>query len=597
MPNRLADQSSPYLLQHADNPVDWYPWGPEAFQRAQAEDKPIFLSIGYASCHWCHVMAHECFENPEIAELLNEHFVSIKVDREEHPEIDQIYMESVQRLTGYGGWPLSVFLTPGLEPFFGGTYWPPEPRGPMPGFPQVLWAVAEAWQTHRAEALEQAHRLTELLREDALPEPARKAPVGPHLLDEAWTWQSHSFDPQWGGFGEAPKFPHALDQRLLLRRFRRFGHQAALDMVRRSLDRMAAGGIFDHLGGGFHRYSTDAAWLVPHFEKMLYDNAMLALCYLEAWEVTRSAYYAGVARQTLDYILRDLADPAGPFYSSEDADSEGGEGRFYLWDPSEIRALLPPEELELFGKVYAVTVLGQLDGGGVLHLIEPFEAAAERLGVDSQQLDAQLARCRKCLWEARSRRPRPGKDDKVLVAWNGLAIEALAQAGKLLGEPRYIEAAQRAAQFMLAELRTPEGGLWHTWRRGKTGIPGLLDDYAALANGLIALHEATGEVRWLDEAAALADQILARFADPARGGFFLAEADRPGLLVRKKDMLDSATPSGGGLATAALLRLGKQPGREHYLHAAQSALAAATPWIEYAPMGMSQFLLALDASI
>jgi len=388
-----------------------------------------------------------------------------------------------------------------------------------------------------------------------------------------------------------------LDQRLLLRRFRRFGHQAALDMVRRSLDRMAAGGIFDHLGGGFHRYSTDAAWLVPHFEKMLYDNAMLALCYLEAWEVTRSAYYAGVARQTLDYILRDLADPAGSFYSSEDADSEGGEGRFYLWDPSEIRALLPPEELELFGKVYAVTVLGQLDGGGVLHLIEPFEAAAERLGVDSQQLDAQLARCRKCLWEARSRRPRPGKDDKVLVAWNGLAIEALAQAGKLLGEPRYIEAAQRAAQFMLAELRTPEGGLWHTWRRGKAGIPGLLDDYAALANGLIALHEATGEVRWLDEAAALADQILARFADPARGGFFLAEADRPGLLVRKKDMLDSATPSGGGLATAALLRLGKQPGREHYLHAAQTALAAATPWIEYAPMGMSQFLLALDASI
>lgn len=597
MPNRLADESSPYLLQHADNPVDWYPWGPEAFQRAQNEDKPIFLSIGYASCHWCHVMAHECFENQEIAELLNEHFVPVKVDREEHPEIDQIYMESVQRLTGYGGWPLSVFLTPRLEPFFGGTYWPPEPRGPMPGFSQVLWAVAEAWQTHRAEALEQAQRLTELLREEALPEPSARGVPGPHLLDEAWTWQSHSFDPQWGGFGEAPKFPHALDLRLLVRRYRRFGHQAALDMARRSLDRMAAGGIFDHLGGGFHRYSTDAAWLVPHFEKMLYDNAMLALSYLEAWEVTQSAYYLSVVRRTLDYILRDLADPAGPFYSSEDADSEGSEGRFYLWDPAEIRAILPAEHLEQFGRVYAVTVLGQLEGGGVLHLIEPFEAAAERLGLPPQQLDAQLEPCRKALLEARQRRPRPGKDDKVLVAWNGLAIEALAQAGKRLEEPRYVAAAEQAARFILTELRSPDGGLWHSWRRGNAAIPGLLDDYAALANALIALHEAAGGGVWLDEAAGLADQILARFADPESGGFFLAEADRPGLLVRKRDMLDSATPSGGGLATAALLRLGILSGREDYRNAAQRALAAATPWIHYAPMGMAQFLLALDTSL
>lgn len=597
MPNRLADESSPYLLQHADNPVDWYPWGPEAFQRAQNEDKPIFLSIGYASCHWCHVMAHECFENQEIAELLNEHFVPVKVDREEHPEIDQIYMESVQRLTGYGGWPLSVFLTPRLEPFFGGTYWPPEPRGPMPGFSQVLWAVAEAWQTHRAEALEQAQRLTELLREETLPEPSARGVPGPHLLDEAWTWQSHSFDPQWGGFGEAPKFPHALDLRLLVRRYRRFGHQAALDMARRSLDRMAAGGIFDHLGGGFHRYSTDAAWLVPHFEKMLYDNAMLALSYLEAWEVTQSAYYLSVVRRTLDYILRDLADPAGPFYSSEDADSEGSEGRFYLWDPAEIRAILPAEQLEQFGRVYAVTVLGQLEGGGVLHLIEPFEAAAERLGLPAQQLDAQLEPCRKALWEARQRRPRPGKDDKVLVAWNGLAIEALAQAGKRLEAPRYVAAAEQAARFILTELRSSDGGLWHSWRRGKAAIPGLLDDYAALANALIALHEATGGGVWLDEAARLADQILARFADPESGAFFLAEADRPGLLVRKRDMLDSATPSGGGLATAALLRLGVVAGREDYRNAAERALAAATPWIQYAPMGMAQFLLALDASL
>ncbi len=597
MPNRLAEQSSPYLLQHADNPVDWYPWGPEAFQRAQSEDKPIFLSIGYASCHWCHVMAHECFENAEIAELLNEHFVPVKVDREEHPEIDQIYMESVQRLTGYGGWPLSVFLTPRLEPFFGGTYWPPEPRGPMPGFSQVLWAVAEAWQSHRAEALEQARRLTELLREEAFPQPASKPRLGPHLLDEAWTWQSHSFDPQWGGFGEAPKFPHALDLRLLLRRYRRFGHQAALDMIRRSLDRMAAGGIFDHLGGGFHRYSTDAAWLVPHFEKMLYDNAMLALAYLEAWDVTRSAYYQAVARQTLDYILRDLADPAGPFYASEDADSEGAEGRFYLWDPAEIRAILAPDQLELFARVYAVTVLGQLEGGGVLHLIEPFEATAERLGLAPAHLDAQLAPCREALREARARRPRPGKDDKVLVAWNGLAIEALAQAGMRLPEPRYVAAAERAARFILAELRAPDGGLWHSWRRGKTGIPALLDDYAALANALLALHEATGQPLWRDEAAHLADHILNRFADPANGGFFLAEADRPGLLVRKKDVFDSATPSGGGLATAVLLRLGKLLHREDYVRMAEKALEAATPWIENAPMGTSQFLLALDAFV
>lgn len=597
MPNRLADESSPYLLQHADNPVDWYPWGPEAFERAQTEDKPIFLSIGYASCHWCHVMAHECFENREIAELLNEHFVPIKVDREEHPEIDQIYMESVERLTGYGGWPLSVFLTPRLEPFFGGTYWPPEPRGPMPGFPQVLAAVAEAWQTHRVEALEQARRLTALLREEAVPLPSTKPLPGPYLLDEAWTWLSHNFDPQWGGFGEAPKFPHALDLRLLLRRYRRFGHQAALDMVRRSLDRMAAGGIFDQLGGGFHRYSTDAAWLVPHFEKMLYDNAMLALAYLEAWESTRFEYYEVVTRQTLDYILRDLADPAGPFYSSEDADSDGAEGRFYLWDLADIRALLSAEQLEQFAKVYAVTVSGQLEGGGVLHLIEPFPATAERLGITPQELDVRLAGCRQTLLEARTRRPRPGKDDKVVVAWNGLAIEALAQAGRLLQEPRYVTAAERAARFILSNLRSPEGGLWHTWRRGKAAIAGLLDDYAAVVNGLIALHEATGQAEWLTEAAKLADQILIRFADPEGGGFFLAEADQPGLLVRKKDMLDSATPSGGGLATAALLRLAKLSGSDNYRDAAQTALAAAVPWIEFAPMGMGQFLLALDAAL
>jgi uncharacterized protein len=655
MPNRLADELSPYLLQHAHNPVNWRPWGEEALEVASREQKPIFLSIGYSSCHWCHVMAHESFENPAIARALNEHFVCIKVDREERPEIDQIYMEAVQMMTGSGGWPLSVFLTPEGEPFFGGTYWPAEPHAGMPGFGQVLAAVADSWQKQRRELTQQGRKIAQLLRDqvpgrvseahrsEACPEtralhaPDDSFPERGEILANAEAVLRQSFDPQHGGFAAAPKFPPPLALRWLLRRWRQSGDDELLRMVTTTLDHMAAGGIFDHLGGGFHRYSVDAQWLVPHFEKMLYDNAMLAACYLEAWQATGREEYADVVRQTLDYLLRDMADPLGGFYSSEDADSEGEEGQFYVWTPREIEAVVGPETARLFCRVYDVTEMGNFEGRNILHLSRPLEVEAKMLGHDVDGLRTELARGRQKLFAERQRRVRPGRDDKVLVVWNGLAIDALARAGAALDEPRYTAAAERAAQFMQSNLRGADGRLLHCWRAGQARHNAYLDDYAALGNALVTLGEFSSSFRNSGFGTAraetersetgvserdrardserdpevsaltrsvrstiapstmeLADEILTRFADSDGGGFFYTPTDHEELIVRKKDVIDSPVPSGNGLAAMLLLRLHAVTGRDDYRAAAEAALRTLLPWMQQMPTGTFQLLSALE---
>ncbi len=638
MSNRLANELSPYLLQHAGNPVDWRPWNAEALALARREQKPIFLSIGYASCHWCHVMAHDAFENAEIAGLLNEHLVSIKVDREERFDLDQIYMGAVQMLTGRGGWPLSVFLTPEGEPFFGGTYWPAHSRDGMPGFDQVLSAVIEAWRDHRPELVEQAHKITEELRRiDAGPrhspdmtgEAAAGAVAPAEIVDEAMQEAEailrRSFDEQCGGFGGAPKFPQPLALRWLLRRWRRSRDDGLLGMVTTTLDRMAAGGIFDHLGGGFHRYCVDQHWLVPHFEKMLYDNALLAACYLEAWQATGRAEYADVVRRTLDYLLRDMTDPQGGFYSGEDADSEGEEGKFYLWTPAEIEAVLqgtvpifasakmglsPLTSAELFCRICDVTEQGNYEGRNILNLRRPLEVDARLLECDSAQLAATLAEARRQLLAARAKRVRPGRDEKVLVGWNALAIDALALAGAALGEPRYTAAADRAADFLWDHLRRDDGRLLHYWRNGRAKCDAYLDDYAALGNALLALHEtgaSSGTVPIfvsakmglspsprLDQATAVAETILSQFADHEHGGFFYTAADHEPLIVRRKDFLDNPTPSGNGLAAMLLLRLHVITGRDDYRVAAAGAIRASVAWMRQVPSGVFQLLLAID---
>ncbi len=595
MPNRLAHETSPYLLQHARNPVDWNPWGPEALQRARTAEKPIFLSIGYSACHWCHVMAHESFDDPRIARLLNEHFVPIKVDREERPALDQLYMEAVQRMLGQGGWPLSVFLTPALEPFYGGTYWPPRSRGGMPGFDEVLLAVLDAWE-HRRELLsEQAGELARLLREDDFAtNAAESCELSERILDNAETALSRSFDPQDGGFGAAPKFPHAMALRLLLRRWRRTGRDELMRMASITLDRMAAGGIYDHLGGGFHRYSTDARWLVPHFEKMLYDNALLAGCYLEAWQATGQAGYAQVVRQTLDYVLRDMSGPQGGFCGSEDADSEGGEGAFYLWTPEEIRRILGSQAAERFCYVYDVTEAGNFDGRNIVNRPKSIDQCAQLVGGNAAEWEAELAENRRRLLDVRRGRPRPACDDKILTSWNGLMIESLAQAAAALGEPRYLEAASMAADFLLTRLRDPQGRLMHAWRQGQARFPAYLEDYASLAGALIALYEAGFDERWIDEAVGLADEMVRRFADAEGGGFYLTAVDHEPLVARKKDTLDNSVPSGGALATMVLLRLGKLCARDDYLSTAERSLRASIGLMQGAPLAMGQMLLALD---
>lgn len=591
--NRLARESSPYLLQHANNPVDWFPWGPEAHDKAKREDKPIFLSIGYSACHWCHVMEHESFENEALARQMNEGFVCIKVDREERPDLDQIYMNAVQMMTGRGGWPMSVFLTPDLKPFYGGTYWPPSGRMGMPGFDQVLSAVNDAWRNRRTQVDEQAGDLTaELERVASQAHAPGELSLEP--LKRAETMLERIFDHRNGGFGGAPKFPHPMDLRVLLRRWRRERRDETLGLVTLTLDKMAAGGMYDQLGGGFHRYSVDERWLVPHFEKMLYDNALLAQSYVEAYQATGNADYARIARETCDYVLREMTDAAGGFYSTQDADSEGEEGKFYVWAPAEIETVLGAEAAKTFCYVYDVSDGGNFEGHNILNLPKTIEQCAKILGRESAELATELAASRTKLLGVRNARIWPGLDDKVLVSWNGLMIDALAQAAGPLDELRYLEAATKAAEFVWREMRRDDGRLLHSWRQGQAKFDAYLDDYASLANAFVSLYEAGFDERWIERAAALADVVLKEFSDPTQGGFFYTAADHEALITRQKDSQDSSVPSGNALAATMLVRLGKLCGRSDYLEAARTTLASFTSLMERHPTAAGQMLIALD---
>ncbi len=472
--NHLIHETSPYLKQHAYNPVDWYPWGAEALEKARKLDRPIFLSVGYSACHWCHVMEHESFEDTEVAKILNEHFVSIKVDREERPDLDQIYMTAVQMMTGQGGWPMSMFLTPDLQPFYGGTYFPPDERYGRPSFKRLLGALVDAWQSRRSEIVQQAGQITEHLQRagrlsaamEGSGDAATTADLQPDLLRHAVSALGRAFDSRFGGFGSAPKFPHAMELRVLLRAWKRFGSEDALHMARLTFDKMAMGGMYDQLGGGFHRYSTDERWLVPHFEKMLYDNALLSLAYLEAFQATGDGAYREVVEETLDYVLREITSPDGPFYSTQDADSEGVEGKFYVWSAAEIEKILGKESADLFAEVYDVTPGGNWEGHNILNRVKTREQYARLRNMPEAELRSRLAQAKSMLLEARGRGVWPGRDEKVLTAWNGLMIDAMAQAGMVLEKPVYIEAAERAADFILTRMRDPSGRLLRTSMAG-----------------------------------------------------------------------------------------------------------------------------------
>jgi uncharacterized protein YyaL (SSP411 family) len=590
--NRLAGETSPYLLQHADNPVDWYPWGPEALERARAEDRPILLSVGYAACHWCHVMAHESFENPETAALMNRWFVNVKVDREERPDVDAIYMNALQAMTGQGGWPMTVFLTPEGEPFFAGTYFPDSDRLGMPSFQKVLGAVAEAWRDRPDDARRQGR---EVARHVAMQAGALAKPEGEldeAVLRQAFEGIAQGFDNEWGGFASAPKFPQPMTLEFLLRCHLR-GWAGALDMVRLTLERMAAGGIFDHLGGGFHRYSTDHRWLVPHFEKMLYDNAQLIRLYARSFQVTGDQRYAEVARRTAAYLLRDLRHPDGGFFSSQDADSEGVEGKFFVWSYEELSEVAG----ELVAGWFGATPAGNWESTNVLWTPRPPEAVAERVGVPVDELARAVLAGRQKLFERReATRVHPATDDKVLAAWNGLAISALAEAGRVLGEPGWIEAAIACAEFVLGSMRGPGGRLARAWRDGRLGGPGYLDDYACMAEACLTLYETTFEPRWLDASRELADAILELFADPD-GGFFQTGADAERLVVRPKELFDNAVPAGSSVAADVLLRLGRLVGVERYETAALGALWAVQGLLARAPTGFGHALGVADFAL
>jgi hypothetical protein len=596
MPNHLANESSPYLLQHANNPVDWYPWGPEAIAKARKENKPIFLSVGYSACHWCHVMEHESFEDETIADYLNKHFVSIKVDREERPDIDQIYMNAVQIMTGRGGWPMSVFLTPDLKPFYGGTYWPPTSRMGMPGFDRVLEAIQELWADQRQKALDQAETLTDHLQQLEL-EAEEDEPLTADQLRAAAADLVRSADHVHGGFGQAPKFPQPLGLQFLLRCLRRFPESNALDVVKLSLDRMARGGMYDHLAGGFARYSVDERWLVPHFEKMLYDNALLADAYLDAFLVTGEQQYGDVVRETLDYVLQYMTDPQGGFYSTEDADSEGEEGKFYLWTPEEVHQVLGDAAAAKFCYVYDVTEAGNFEGKNILNLPKTLEQCAELKGWDLAELKKELSVSRSRLLQVRDQRVRPGRDDKVLVSWNAFMIHSMARAARILDDPRYLEAATRAVEFILAEMQDERGRLLHSWRKGVPRYMAYVDDYTALVNALLTLYEMGFEERWIDEAVRLTDVVLERFRDEESGGFFFTADDHEQLIMRNKDFQDGATPSGNSMAALGMIRLGHLCGRNDYLDAAVQVLRIGMRLVGRYPLAGTQLLNALDMHV
>jgi hypothetical protein len=590
--NRLAGETSPYLLQHAHNPVDWYPWGEEALARSRAEDKPILLSIGYSACHWCHVMERESFENEEIARLMNENFVNIKVDREERPDLDQVYMNAVQMMTGHGGWPMTVFLTPDLIPFYGGTYFPPEDRHNLPGFPRVLAGVAQAYRTSPGEIAQTASSvLGELRRMGAARE--SNASLAEELLDGAVRGLSRSYDPRHGGFGGAPKFPSPMSLEFLLRAHARTGDDNALRMVTHTCRKMAEGGLYDQLGGGFHRYSTDARWLVPHFEKMLYDNAQLSRLYLHAWQATKDDSFRRVAVETLEYVAREMTDDGGGFYSTQDADSEGVEGKFFVWSREELARLLGEEDAALVAAYYDVTAEGNFEGENILNTPRPAEEVARGLRVTTEELLQAVARARPALFAARERRVKPGRDEKVIAAWNGMMLQSFAEAAAVLGREDFRAVAERNAAFTLERLRDATG-LLHVYKDGRAKQHAFLDDYACVASGLLSLYETTGDARWLRECLALAERMNAEFWDEEDGGFFYTGASSEKLIVRQKDYFDNATPSGNSVAAELLVRLAALTENEDYSRKAVTVFRLVRDAVERYPAAFGCMLGALD---
>ncbi len=594
--NRLISEKSPYLLQHAHNPVDWYSWTDEAFSRAKEKDRPIFLSIGYSSCHWCQVMEQESFEDQEVASLLNEHFVSIKVDREERPDIDHVYMTVCQAMTGSGGWPLTIVMTPDKKPFFAGTYLPREARLGHPGIIQILSQIAALWDKERERVLDAGSQVAEMIKSlSASPQPLE---LSVKNMEEAYLLLGSSFDGRFGGFGQAPKFPTPHNLTFLLRWWKRSGDKKALDMVEKTLDSMWRGGMYDHLGYGFHRYSTDAQWLVPHFEKMLYDQAALTTAYVEAYLATGKKPYAEPARQILTYVLRDMTSPQGAFYSSENADSEGEEGRFYVWTAKEITEILGSETADVFAPFYGVTQEGNFEGQrNVLHVPKPLEDFAKGEGMQPEELRHALDKARKRLLAARNRRVHPSRDDKILTDWNGLMIAALSRAAQALDEPEYAFAARQAADFLLKNLRHSDGRLLHRYRDGEAAILAYIDDYAFLIQGLLDLYETVFEPGYLKDALALTDEMIKLFWDGRDGGFFFTGADAEEVLIRNKQFYDGAVPSGNSVALLVLLRLARITASRELDQKAQDLLRSFGGLVSRSPVGFTQFLVGLDFAL
>ena len=592
MTNRLAQETSPYLLQHKNNPVDWYPWGEEALEKARAEDKPILLSVGYSACHWCHVMERESFEDEATAEIMNKHFVNIKVDREERPDVDSIYMSAVQAMTRHGGWPMTVFMTPDGAPFYGGTYFPPVPSRGMPSFKQVLLSLADAYANRREEVLASAENVREFLKESSTASIPRSE-VSEGLLTHAANALAGQIDNRFGGFDGAPKFPQAMNLEVLLRHHKRTGDRAALSGVELTLRQMANGGIYDQLGGGFARYSVDEYWLVPHFEKMLYDNALLARLYLEAYEATGDGFYRRIAEETLDYVMRDMRSPEGGFYSAEDADSEGVEGKFYVWTPEEIEATLEPEDAKLAERYWDVTERGNFEGKNILNVPRPPEAVADEFGLSTEELWQRILLIRERLFTEREKRVRPGRDEKVLAAWNGLMLRAFALAAGATGREEYLRVAEENAVFLLEKL-VVDGRLRRSYKDGQARLNGYLEDYACVADGLVELYEATFETRWLREAASLADAILGLFWEEAEGAFYDTAADHEELVTRPRDVYDNATPSGNSVAVDVLLKLSVLLEREDYRERAGAVLDNLSGGMVQVPGAFGRLLSALD---
>ena len=591
-PNRLIDEQSPYLRQHAYNPVDWFPWGDEALQRAKTENKPILLSIGYSACHWCHVMERESFENDAIARLMNNNFVSIKVDREERPDLDQIYMDAVQMITGRGGWPLTMFLTPEAKPFFGGTYWPPEDRQGMPGFARILVAVANAYQSGANEVTHNVEKLTEALGALARYEPT-EGDLRRDLAVAAARGLAGAYDSVNGGIGGAPKFPNTFVFSLFLRVFAAEGDESMGDMVRHTLKKMARGGIYDQIGGGFHRYSVDERWLVPHFEKMLYDNALLARIYADAGRALNEAEFLVISREILDYVLREMTSPEGGFYSSQDADSEGEEGKFFVWTPGEAEKILGPELAPVAERYFDISDEGNFEGENILHrTIEPADAA-RMFKKSEEEIESAIKTIRQKLLAEREKRIHPGRDEKILVAWNAMMIAAFAEGYRAHHESRYLDTARRACDFIMSKMWDGHT-LKRSYKDGKARFNAYLEDYALLAGAMIDLYEASLETRYLEQARMLADIIIERFLDTEKGGFFFTSDDHEALITRSKAAFDGSTPSGNSAAVMVLLRLAEYTGIDRYRTEAERALRLFREFIEKQPFGFSHMLEAVD---